>query len=148
MVGVGRLRQRDRTRHGESRGAGAEQDTTYALMLRCLVVLHTRLLARMGRRVWGWLVQSLQRGPLQAQQGWCKLEATSRSTSVMKTTSSSTDWNRAAFLDTTCSTRPAMRPVSTSVSRPNWTTNACDGAKAGLCSSWLLMRCLPLARML
>src|SRR5215467_11543091 len=126
--GVGRLRQRDRASHGSRRGAGAEQDTTYGLMLRRLAVLHTILLSRMVRRVWGWVAQSLQLIPSQAQQGWCKVEATSRSTSVMKTKSSSTDWNRAALLDTTCSTRPAMRPVSKSVSRPNWTTNARAGA--------------------
>src|SRR5215470_4755770 len=65
----------------------------------------------------------------------------------MKAMSSSTDWNRVAFLDTTCSTRPAMRPVSKSVSRPNWTTNACAGANAGLCSSWLFIGDLPYARM-
>ena len=31
---------------------------------------------------------------------------------------------------------PDQCPVSTAVSRPNWTTNACAGANVGLCSSW------------
>src|SRR4030095_9980652 len=73
--------------------------------------------------------------------------STARSTSVRKATSSSRDWNRAAFPDTTCSTRPAMCPVSRAVSRPKWTTNACGGANAGLCSSWLFIGDFPYARM-
>src|SRR5215467_7153008 len=137
MVSVGRLLPRDRERHGESSGVRDEQDTTRGLILRCIAVLHTIFLSRMVRRLWGWLVQSLQRLP----------SAASRSTTAMKAISSSTDWNRVAFPDTTCSTRPVMHPVSKSVSRLNWTTNARVGANAGLCSSGFFIGELPYARM-
>src|SRR5262245_34967933 len=63
MVGVGRLRQRDRERHGKSRGARDAQDTTHGLILRCLAVLHSILLSRMVRTLWNWLVQSRERSP-------------------------------------------------------------------------------------
>src|SRR5262245_50559228 len=48
----------------------------------------------------------------------------------MKPSNSSSVWKRVACPDTTCSTRPAQHPASTSVAAPNCTTNA-RWAKSG-----------------
>ena len=63
LAGAGGLRQRANESHGESSGARDGQDATRGLILRCIAVLHTILLLRLVRGLWGWRVQSLQRSP-------------------------------------------------------------------------------------
>ena len=62
-VGVGQLRQRDRARHGERSGARDEQGVTPGLILQFMGVLHTILLSRLVRGLWGGCVQRLQLSP-------------------------------------------------------------------------------------
>jgi hypothetical protein len=54
MVGVGQLRPRDRESHGKSSSAHDEQDIWRCLILQCIAVLHTILLSRLVRGLWGW----------------------------------------------------------------------------------------------
>src|SRR5216110_3070674 len=88
---MGRLRQRDRESHGKCSSTRGEQNASRGLILRCIAIIHTILLSRLVRGLWGWRDGGPSLGgagnpkslhfvsegcPLQAQAGGCSVRAT------------------------------------------------------------------------